>query len=72
MALALGLVVGPEPLRAARLLGARRLRRLLTIELPLVRPSVMAGGGLVLLFWLAEGRKPRERTFTVIDAGGRS
>jgi iron(III) transport system permease protein len=34
---------------AARLLGARRLRRLVSIDLPLLRPSVMAGGGLVLL-----------------------
>ena len=45
-------VVAPglaHPGEAARLLGARCLRRLLTIELLLVRPSVMAGGGLVLL-----------------------
>lgn len=34
---------------AARLLGARRLERLVRIELPLLRPSVLAGGGLVLL-----------------------
>ncbi|HEX6256659.1 MAG TPA: ABC transporter permease subunit [Euzebyales bacterium] len=45
-----GVAALPDSLSdAARLLGARRLRRLLTIELPLVRPSVMAGGGLVLL-----------------------
>lgn len=34
---------------AARLLGARRLRRLLAIELPLLRPAVTAGAGLVVL-----------------------
>ncbi len=32
---------------AARLLGARRLRRLLAVELPLLRPAIMAGAGLV-------------------------
>jgi iron(III) transport system permease protein len=45
-----GVAALPDSLSdAARLLGARRLRRLLMIELPLLRPSVMAGGGLVLL-----------------------
>lgn len=34
---------------AARLLGVRRTRRLLRIDLPLLRPSALAGGGLVLL-----------------------
>ena len=34
---------------AARLLGARRARRLVQIELPLLRPAILAGGGLVLL-----------------------
>jgi iron(III) transport system permease protein len=34
---------------AARLLGARRARRLMQIELPLLRPATLAGGGLVLL-----------------------
>lgn len=34
---------------AARLLGARRLRRLFAVELPLLRPAITAGGGLVLL-----------------------
>jgi iron(III) transport system permease protein len=34
---------------AARLLGARRWRRLWRIEVPLLRPSLLAGGGLVLL-----------------------
>jgi iron(III) transport system permease protein len=34
---------------AARLLGARRARRLAQIELPLLRPAIHAGGGLVLL-----------------------
>ena len=32
---------------AARLLGAQRFRRLMQIELPLLRPAVLAGGGLV-------------------------
>jgi iron(III) transport system permease protein len=34
---------------AARLLGAGRLERLVRVELPLLRPAVLAGGGLVLL-----------------------
>jgi iron(III) transport system permease protein len=34
---------------AARTLGAGRIRRLLTIELPLITPALLAGAGLVLL-----------------------
>lgn len=34
---------------AARTLGAGRLRRLFTIELPLITPALLAGAGLVLL-----------------------
>jgi iron(III) transport system permease protein len=34
---------------AARTLGAGRLRRLFTIELPLIAPALLAGAGLVLL-----------------------
>ncbi|WP_108665367.1 ABC transporter permease [Euzebya rosea] len=39
---------------AARTLGAGRLRRLLRVELPMMLPSVLAGGGLVLLSTLKE------------------
>jgi iron(III) transport system permease protein len=39
----------PSVSDAARLLGARRARRLVQIELPLLRPAALAGGGLVLL-----------------------
>ena len=39
---------------AARVLGVGRLRRFATIELPLIGPSVVAGGGLVLLSNLKE------------------
>jgi iron(III) transport system permease protein len=39
----------PSVSDAARLLGARRARRLVRIELPLLRPAALAGGGLVLL-----------------------
>jgi iron(III) transport system permease protein len=39
----------PSVSDAARLLGARRTRRLVQIELPLLRPAILAGGGLVLL-----------------------
>jgi iron(III) transport system permease protein len=39
----------PSVSDAARLLGAHRSRRLLQIELPLLRPAALAGGGLVLL-----------------------
>lgn len=34
---------------SAELLGAGRLRRILRVELPLMRPGLQAGGGLVLL-----------------------
>ncbi len=39
---------------AARSLGAGRLRRLVTVELPLVRPGLAAAGGLVLLACMKE------------------
>ncbi|MCU0269363.1 MAG: iron ABC transporter permease [Acidimicrobiales bacterium] len=39
---------------AARMLGAGRLRRLRTIDLPLMRPGLLAGGGLVLLSVMKE------------------
>jgi len=39
---------------AARMLGARRVRRLRTIDLPLMRPGLVAGGGLVLLSTMKE------------------
>ena len=39
---------------AARTLGAGRLRRLVRVELPMMAPSVLAGGGLVLLSTLKE------------------
>lgn len=39
---------------AARVLGARRWRRLRTIELPLMWPGLLAGGGLVLLSTMKE------------------
>jgi iron(III) transport system permease protein len=39
---------------AARTLGAGRLRRLLTVELPLARGGLLAGGGLVLLSTMKE------------------
>jgi iron(III) transport system permease protein len=39
---------------AARLLGAGRLRRLFAVELPLLSPPLLAGGGLVLLSTMKE------------------
>jgi iron(III) transport system permease protein len=39
---------------AGRLLGANRLRRLLTIDLPLMRGGLLAGAGLVLLSVMKE------------------
>ena len=39
---------------AARMLGAGRVRRLRTIDLPLMRPGLVAGGGLVLLSTMKE------------------
>ncbi len=39
---------------AARLLGAGRFRRLTTVELPLMAPSLAAGGGLVMLSTMKE------------------
>ena len=39
---------------AARVLGARRWRRFVTIDLPLIAPGVIAGGGLVMLSTLKE------------------
>jgi iron(III) transport system permease protein len=38
----------------ARTLGAGRVRRLLTVELPLALPGLLAGGGLVLLSTMKE------------------
>jgi iron(III) transport system permease protein len=49
--------VGAVPRRfddAARMLGAGRWRRLRTIELPLMRPGLLAGAGLVLLSVMKE------------------
>ncbi|MGH9245702.1 MAG: ABC transporter permease [Acidimicrobiales bacterium] len=49
--------VGTVPRRlddAARVLGAGRWRRLRTIELPLMLPGLVAGGGLVLLSTMKE------------------
>lgn len=45
------------PLRmeeAARVLGARRWRRLVTVDLPLMGPGLLAGAGLVLLSTMKE------------------
>jgi iron(III) transport system permease protein len=39
---------------AARVLGAKRLRRLLAVELPLMAPGLLAGAGLVLLSVMKE------------------
>lgn len=39
---------------AARMLGAGRVRRLIAVELPIMRPSILAGAGLVLLSTLKE------------------
>jgi iron(III) transport system permease protein len=39
---------------AARTLGAGRVRRLVTVELPLALPGLLAGGGLVLLSTMKE------------------
>jgi iron(III) transport system permease protein len=49
-------VVGvPDRLReSARLLGAGPLRRLLSVDLPIMRPGLLAGGGLVLLSTVKE------------------
>ncbi|MCB0996424.1 MAG: iron ABC transporter permease [Acidimicrobiales bacterium] len=45
----------PDRLReSSRLLGASPLRRLTTIDLPLMRPGLLAGGGLVLLSTVKE------------------
>ena len=49
--------VGGVPRRvedAARSLGANPVRRLFTVQLPLMRPGVLAGGGLVLLSTMKE------------------
>lgn len=49
--------VGAVPWRldeSARMLGARRSRRFLTIDLPLMLPGLAAGGGLVLLSTMKE------------------
>ena len=39
---------------AARVLGARTLRRFLTVDVPLIAPGVIAGAGLVMLSTLKE------------------
>ncbi len=39
---------------AGRLLGARRLRRVMTVDLPLMRGGLVAGGGLVMLSVMKE------------------
>lgn len=49
--------VGGMPARlddAARMLGAGRTRRFLTVELPLMTPGLLAGGGLVMLSTMKE------------------
>jgi iron(III) transport system permease protein len=49
--------VGGMPARlddAARMLGAGRARRFVTVELPLMMPGLLAGGGLVLLSTMKE------------------
>lgn len=49
--------VGGVPARlddAARMLGAGRARRFFTVELPLMLPGLLAGGGLVLLSTMKE------------------
>ncbi len=46
--------VPDDVLEVSRTLGARRLRRLWRIELPLMAPSLLAGAGLVLLSVLKE------------------
>ena len=46
--------VPPRMEDAARLLGAGRLRRLRTVELPLMAPGLAAGGGLVMLSTMKE------------------
>jgi iron(III) transport system permease protein len=49
--------VGAVPRRldeSARMLGAGRARRLLTVDLPLMLPGLAAGGGLVLLSTMKE------------------
>ena len=49
--------VGGVPRRvedAAQSLGARRTRRLVTVQLPLMRPGLLAGAGLVLLSTMKE------------------
>jgi len=54
---AANVAVGAVPRRfddAARLLGASRARRLLTVDLPLMLPGLAAGAGLVLLSAMKE------------------
>lgn len=49
--------VSAVPLRlhdASRTLGAKRFRRLATVDLPLMAPGLLAGGGLVLLSTMKE------------------
>lgn len=46
--------VSPRVRESARLLGASRWRRALTIDLPLMRPGLLAGAGLVLLSTVKE------------------
>ena len=46
--------VPPRFDEAARMLGASGRRRLLTVDLPLMAPGVLAGAGLVLLSTLKE------------------
>lgn len=44
----------PRVVEAARMLGASRWRRFVSVELPLMAPGLAAGGGLVLLSTLKE------------------
>lgn len=49
--------LGALPLRvddAARMLGARRWQRLWRVDLPVMRPDLLAGGGLILLSVMKE------------------
>ena len=46
--------VPPRLNDAARMLGAGRIRRLITVDLPIMMPGLLAGGGLVLLSTMKE------------------
>ncbi len=46
--------VAAQPLEAARLLGAGRVRRIVDVALPLARPAIVAGTALALMETLAD------------------